>query len=81
MIAKIKAWLLGKVILKKVAGKFVKHAAGALIGLLSSPAVAPWMDKLGISIDEAQLTAGLMVVLTGLFGAAWNFIEHRWIKK
>ena len=80
MLTKIKNWLIGKVILKKVLGKFLKHAAGALVGLLSSPAVAPWLEQLGVSIDEAQLTAGLMVVLTGLFGAIWNFIEHR-IKK
>lgn len=77
MLTKIRDWLIGKVILKKVLGKFVKHAAGALVGVLSSPAVAPWLHNLGITVDETQLTAGLMVVLTGLFGAAWNFIEHR----
>ena len=80
MISKIKDWIFGKVILKKVLGKFAKHGAGALIGVLSSPVVAPWLNNLGITVDETQLTAGLMVVLTGLFGAAWNFIEHR-IKK
>jgi hypothetical protein len=65
------------VILKKVLGKFVKHAAGALVGLLSSPSVAPWVENLGVTVDETKLTAGLMVVLTGVFGAVWNFVEHR----
>ena len=81
MLAKIKEWLFGKVIMQKVAGKFAKHAAGALVGLLSSPAVAKWVEALGVTVDETQLAAGLMVVLTGLFGAAWNFVEHRFIKK
>jgi hypothetical protein len=81
MFTKIKEWIIGKVIMKKVLGKFVKHAAGALVGLLSSPAVAPWLEQLGVSVDESQLTAGLMVILTGLFGAIFNYVEHRFIKK
>ena len=81
MLTKIKQWLIGKVIIKKVLGKFVKHAAGALVAILSGPQVAPWLDKLGVSVDETQLAAGLIVVLTGLFGAVWNFVEHRFFKK
>lgn len=81
MIGKIKAWLFGSVIMKKVAGKFAKHGTGAILGLLASPKVAPWLDKVGVSIDSATMEAGLTVVLIGLFGAAWNFIEHRLVKK
>jgi len=81
MIDKIKQWIFGKVILKKVIGKLAKHATGAFVGLLASPAVAPWITKLGITIDPDKLEAGLIVVLVGLFGALWNYIEHRFIKK
>ena len=77
MFTKLKTWLLGDVILKKVVGKFAKHATGAIIGLLASPQVAPWLTSLGVSIDETQLTAGLIVALTGAFGSIWNFVEHR----
>ena len=81
MIDKIKVWLFGSVIIKKVIGKFAKHATTAIIGLVSSPAVAPWLGKLGVDINPDTLEAGLFVVLTGLFGAAWNFVEHRVSKK
>ena len=80
MLSKIKKWIFGKVILGKVVGKFAKHGAGAIVGLLSSPVVAPWVANLGITVDETQLTAGLVVVMTGLYGAVYNFVEHRFKK-
>ena len=66
--------MFGKVILKKVAGKFAKHATGALIALL---AAQPMIAEAGIEIDFAKLEAWLAVAIAGLFGAAFNFIEHR----
>lgn len=81
MFSKIKSFLLGRVILKKVAGKFAKHATGAIIGFLAGPQIAPWVEQLGITIDKAQLEMGLIVVFTAGFGAVWNFVEHRFVKK
>lgn len=80
MIKKIKAWLFGSVIMKKVIGKFAKHATGAIVALLASPKVSPYVEQLGVTIDSAEMEAGLTVILIGLFGSLWNFIEHR-IKK
>lgn len=85
MLTKLKRWIIGSVIMKKVIGKFAKHASGVLTGLLSAPLfvdkIQPYLDQLGITINEGQLEAGLVVVMTGLFGALWNFIEHRLLNK
>lgn len=78
MITKIKDWIFGKVIVSKVIGKFVKHASGALVGLLFGdkiPLLKPALEA--AQLTEVQVEAGLIVILTGIFGAAWNFIEHR----
>ena len=80
MFAKLKAWIIGKVVISKVAGKFAKHATGAILGLLASSQVAPYIAKLGITIDPSTLEGGLTVIGIGLFGSAWNFIEHRLLK-
>ena len=77
MFDKIKRWFLGSVIMKKVAGKFAKHAAGAAVGLLSLPVVSKYMEQLGVTVDQAQMEAGLVVLIVGAFGAARNFVEHR----
>ena len=81
LFSKIKNWLFGKVIMTKVFGKFAKHTTGVIIAFLSGPQIAPWIEKFGISFDSTTMEAGLIAVLTGLFGAAFNFIEHRFIKK
>jgi hypothetical protein len=81
MFTKLKNWIIGSVIMKKVIGKFAKHATGALVGILASPKVAPILDKFGISVDSAAMEASLIIVLVGLFGSIWNYIEHRIIKK
>jgi len=85
MLSKLKNWLIGSVIMKKVIGKLAKHATGAIIGIMSASwftgSVQPILDKLGITINEGQLETGLVVILIGLFGAAWNFAEHRFTKK
>lgn len=82
---KLKSWILGSVIMKKVIQKVAKHGATALVGLLSSVVftgkVKPILDSLGIVIDVSQLEAGLIVLITGLLGGLWNFIDHRFIKK
>jgi hypothetical protein len=80
MISKIKTWLIGSVVLKKVAGKFAKHGTGAIIGLLTSVKVAPYLAQLGITLDPGQLEAGLTILLIALFGAIYNFMEHRFFK-
>jgi hypothetical protein len=70
--------------MKKVIQKVAKHGATAIIGLLSSVVfigkVKPILDSLGIVIDVGQLQAGIIVLLTGLLGGLWNFIDHRFIK-
>lgn len=81
MIQKLKDWFFKGVIVKKVIGKFAKHATGVLIALISGPQIAPWLDKLGISIDSGTMEAGLIIILTGLFGSLYNYIEHRFVKK
>jgi len=78
MFSKLKSWIIGRVIIKKVAGKFAKHATGALIALF---AAMPMLQESGIEIDFAQFEAWAAVAIAGLFGAAFNFIEHRFIKK
>lgn len=78
MLDKIKAFLFQGVIIKKVVGKFVKHAIGGLIGLI---AAHPVINDIGITIDWGKLESWAIVALTGLFGAAWNYVEHRVVKK
>lgn len=82
MIGKIKEWIFGKVIFSKVIGKFVKHGAGVITGLLFGdkvPFLKPTLEAMNLT--EGQVEAGAVVFLTALFGAAWNFVEHRFIKK
>jgi len=81
MIGKIKNWIFGNVIMKKVAAKFAKHATGIIIGLISSGKVAAILTSLGITIDPGQLETGTLVFITAAFGAIWNFVEHRFVKK
>lgn len=78
MIDKIKKWFFEGVIMKKVAGKFVKHVVGLLVAFV---ATLPFIADAGIEIDWKQFEAWAVVALTGLFGAAWNYIEHRFVKK
>lgn len=78
MIGKIKDWLFQGVIVRKVVGKFVKHAIGGLAALV---AAHPAIQDAGITIDWTQLETWAVPALTGLFGAGWNYIEHRFIKK
>jgi len=85
MLDKIKMWILGSVIVKKVIQKVAKHAATALIGFLNSNWVAatvfPILVSLGISVDFDKLETGMIVLLTGLLGGLWNFIDHRFFNK
>lgn len=71
--------------MKKVIQKIAKHGTTALVGLLSSVVftakVKPILDSLGIVIDISQLEAGLVVLITGLLGGLWNFIDHRFFNK
>lgn len=78
MIDKIKAWFFEGVILRKVVGKFVKHGITVLAGLLASK---PFLKEAGVTIDWTQLEAWATVAIGGLAGAAWNYIEHRFVKK
>jgi len=78
MITKIKDWLFKGVILKKVVGKFVKHLIGFFAAYFASK---PIVSELGITIDWAQLESYAVPALVGLFGAGWNYIEHRFVKK
>lgn len=80
-IAKLKDKIIGGVIMRKVAAKFAKHAVGALIGLLSSGKIASAIAQFGLEIDYTQLEAGLVVAITGAFGALWNYVDHRFVKK
>jgi hypothetical protein len=85
MIDKLKTWLIGSVIMKKVIQKVAKHAATALIGIMSgvwfSKNIAPVLNQLGISVDFNSFEAGLIIILTGLMGGLWNYLEHRFFKK
>ena len=74
LLTVLRKLVFGKVIMKKVVGKFVKHATGALIALFASN---PILAEAGINIDFAKFEAWLAVVVAGLFGAAFNFLEHR----
>lgn len=78
MLDKIKTFLFQGVILRKVVGKFVKHAIGGVAGLV---AAHPVINDIGITIDWKQLEAYAIPALVGLFGAGWNYIEHRFVKK
>lgn len=85
MIDKIKMWLLGSVIVKKVIQKIAKHATTALVGLLNSgwtaKVLVPILASLGIDINFDEFQVGMVVLLTGLLGGLWNFIEHRFFSK
>lgn len=78
MIGKIKDWLLQGVILRKVIGKFVKHGVTALAALIASK---PFLADAGIAIDWSKFESWATVALGGLAGAAWNYVEHRFVKK
>lgn len=82
MFTKIKQWIFGKVIASKVLGKLAKHAAGALTGLIFGAKLAPYVQPMldAANVTQGQVEAGLFVGVTGLFGAVWNYIEHRFIK-
>jgi hypothetical protein len=84
MFKKLKNWIIGKVIMGKVIGKLAKHGATAIVGLISAPMfvekIQPILDQIGITINEGNLEAGLIVLLTGAAGALWNYIAHRFIK-
>lgn len=82
MLTKLKTWLFGRVIFTKVLGKFAKHGAGVIVGFLFGPKLAPVLGPVleGMNLTEGQVEAGLIVAFTALVGAAWNFIEHRWVK-
>ena len=67
--------------MKKVMGKFAKHGTGAIIGFLTGPKVAAIIASMGITFDPDKMEAGLIVVMTAAFGAIWNFVEHRIVKK
>jgi hypothetical protein len=78
MIDKIKMWLLGDVILKKVALKFAKHGITTLAGLVAAkPAIA----DAGVTIDFTKLESWAVVAIGGLAGSVWNYIQHRFFKK
>lgn len=83
MWGKLKEKILGNVIMPKVLGKLVKHATGAVVGLLFGVKLAPYVGPVlqAMDLTQAQVEAGLVVAFTGLFGAAWNFIQHRFFKK
>jgi len=83
MFDKIMQWIFGKVAPKKVIGKLAKHATGAIIGLLFGGQIAPYVKPIfdSMNLSQGQVEAGMTVALIGIFGAAWNYIEHRFIKK
>lgn len=85
MFEKMKLWVFQNVIIKKVIGKVAKHAATAIVGLLSTVVFAtkvkPILDTLGIEYTPEKIAAGLVVILTGLAGGLWNYIEHRFFTK
>lgn len=75
---KIYEWIFEGVIVKKVLGKFVKHFIGVLVAII---AANPMVKEAGVIIDWAQFEVWLVATLGGLFGAAFNYIQHRFIKK
>ena len=78
MIEKLKMWILGNVILKKVVGKFLKHGITTVAGLAG---VQAFLKDSGVTVDWGKLEAWVIVATGGLVGAAWNFIQHRFNKK
>jgi hypothetical protein len=85
MFDKLKSWIIGSVIVKKVIQKVAKHASTALVGILSSGWAAkilvPILAQLGVSINFDEFQAGMIVLLTGLLGGLWNYIDHRFFNK
>lgn len=85
MINKIKTWIIGSVIVRKVIQKVAKHGTTAVLGLLNSgwaaEVLVPILNQLGISINYDAFQTGMVVLITGLMGGLWNFIEHRFFKK
>lgn len=91
-MGKIKSFIFGRVILKKVMMKWVKHATGYLVAFMVGVQSAPWFithaqplvdqsPRLQELLSKGGLEEVIGVVIAGLFGAAFNFIEHRWVKK
>ena len=74
MLAKIKEWLFGKVILQKVIGKFVKGALSTLAGMAG---VTEVMTQAGVSIDWARMETYLIAIIGGLIPTLINFLKHR----
>lgn len=75
----VKAWfesMFGKLILNKG----VKHAVSVIMGLLGSAyfttKIEPILQQAGISINEAELQAGLTVWFGSLAGILHNALIH-----
>lgn len=85
MFDKLKSWVLGNVIVKKVIQKVAKHGATALLGFLNAPwaskVLVPILNQIGVNIDFDQFEKGMVVLLTGLLGGLWNYINHRFLLK
>jgi len=85
MIDKLKEWIIGSVIVKKVIQKVAKHGTTALVGILTSgwcsKILVPILNQLGISINFDEFQAGMIILLTGLLGGLWNYIDHRFFNK
>jgi hypothetical protein len=79
-----KTWFEG-ILIQKVIGKFVKHCTGAVVGFVTGPwfaaKIAPILNQLGVTVDWNSFSTGLEIFLIGAFGAAWNWIQHRFFKK
>ncbi len=78
MFTKIKNWIIGTVIMKKVIGKFVKGGVSTLAGLAG---VSEFMVESGITVDWTQFETWAIGIIGGAIPAIWNYISHRFVKK
>jgi hypothetical protein len=75
-----KKWFEGFII-QKFSKKVVTYAVTALVGVVSSPAIAGAMTEWGVSVDKEKLSGTLLILITGLAGALLNTAKHGPLKE
>lgn len=76
MLDKMKGYLM-EVVIKKVAPRAAQVAAAGIAGILAGPHVAPWMDKFGVQVNQAELVVGISSMVGAGLEWAWHHIGQK----
>lgn len=65
-------------ILKKGLAKATKAAVSVIVGLVMGAKIQPILTQLGVTLDPAQLEAGVTVFVTGAVTGLMNWLKTRY---